>query len=280
RESVSLVDLYINVFDQRNRPLTTLTRDQFQVFEDGKLQSIARFTAARQPLSVALLLDSSNSMGTGERVQTARKAALDFVKGMAESDRAMVYSFNDKVTELQPLTADHKKLEKAIDSIEPSGGTALYDALVQVAGRLKDLDGRKACILLSDGRDQAFRENAPGSLHLYGEALDAVVHSEMVLFSIGLGARLDQETDFEQRRSLVDIVSTLAEKTGGRFFNPERPGQLSGVYQEISEDLGRQYSLSYSPLNQSRDGRWRIIKVVVNQPGSRAITRPGYFAPA
>jgi Ca-activated chloride channel family protein len=274
------VDLYLNVFDQRNRALTNLAQDEFQVFEDGKLQSIARFTAARQPLSVALLLDASNSMGTGERIETARRAALDFIKGLASPDRATVFSFNDKVSELQPLTADHKKLEKAIDGIEPSGGTALYDALVQVAERMKSLEGRKAAILLSDGRDQAFRENAPGSLHLFDEALDAVVHSDLVVYAIGLGAHLNEETDLQQRRSLRDILDTLAEKTGGRFFNPERPGQLSGIYQQISEDLGRQYSLSYSPLNQARDGRWRSVKVLVDQPGARVITRPGYFAPA
>ena len=280
RESVSLVDLYLNVFDARNRPLTNLTQDDFRVLEDGNPQTIIRFTAARQPLSVALLLDSSNSMGTGERIETARRAALDFVKGMAQSDQAMVLSFSDKVSELQPLTGDHRKLNKAIGEIAPAGGTALYDALVQMAERMKGLEGRKAAILLSDGRDQAFRENAPGSLHLFEEAVDAVAHSEVVIYSIGLGARLEEETDLEQRRSLRTILETLSEKTGGRFYNPERPGQLGGVYQQISEDLGRQYSLSYSPTNQSRDGRWRVVKVQVNLPGARVLTRPGYFAPA
>src|SRR5262249_31329795 len=128
--------------------------------------------------------------------------------------------------------------------------------------------------------DQAFRENAPGSLHLFEEALNAVVHSDLVLYSIGLGAHLDEETDLQQRRSLQEVLNTLSERTGRRFFNPEPPGPLSGIYQQISEDPARQYSLSYSPINQSRDGRWRSVKVVVARPGARVMTRPGYFAPA
>ena len=279
RESVSLVDLYLNVVDERNRPLTDLPQGDFSVFEDGKPQSIIRFTAARQPLSIALLIDSSNSMGTGERIDTARRAAVDFVKKMLASDQATVFTFNDKVSQIQPLTSDRKKLERAIETIAPSGGTALYDAVVRVSETMKDLEGRKAAILLSDGRDQAFRENAPGSLHLFEEAVNSVVRSEVVVYAIGLGARLEDETDLEQRRSLKEILETFSEKTGGRFYNPEHPGQLAGVYQQITEDLGRQYSISYNPSNQSRDGRWRAVTVEVKVPGARAFTRPGYFAP-
>lgn len=280
RESVSLVDLYLNVVDEKNRPLTDLSQDDFKVFEDGKPQTIVRFTAARQPLSVALLIDASNSMGTGERMETARRAAVDFVKKMLASDQAILFSFSDKVTLLQPLTSDRKKLERAIQTIAPTGGTALYDAMVRVSETMKELEGRKAAILLSDGRDQAFRENAPGSLHLFEEAVNSVVRSEVVVYAIGLGARLDDETDLAQRRSLKEILQTFSEKTGGRFYNPENPGQLAGVYQQITEDLGRQYSLSYNPTNQSRDGRWRTLTVEVRKPGARVFTRPGYFAPS
>ena len=280
RESVSLVDLYLNVVDAKSRPLTDLAQDDFKVFEDGKPQTIARFTAARQPLSVALLIDASNSMGTGARMETARRAAVDFVKKMLASDQAMVFSFSDKVTLLQPLTSDRKQLERAIETIAPAGGTALYDAMVRVSETMKEFEGRKAAILLSDGRDQAFRENAPGSLHLFEEAVNSVVRSEVVVYAIGLGARLEDETDLGQRRSLKEILQTFSEKTGGRFYNPERPGQLAGVYQQITEDLGRQYSISYSPTSQSRDGRWRTITVEVRIPGSRVLTRPGYFAPS
>ncbi len=280
RESVELVNLFVNAFDARGRSVTDLRQDEFRVVEDGVAQEISHFTAARQPLSVALLLDASNSMGTGQRIEIARKAAVDFIKKMDASDRLLVMSFSDEVEEIQPLTRDRKLLEKAIESITPAGGTALYDALVQGASRLKDFEGRKALVLLSDGRDQALKENAPGSLHLFEESLDSVVRAEVVVYSIGLGARLQDEMDLSQHWTLEQILRTLAEKTGGRYYNPERAGQLSGVYSQISEDLSRQYSLAFSPRNQERDGRWRTLRVEVSRPGVKIVTRPGYYAPS
>jgi Ca-activated chloride channel family protein len=279
RESVALVNLFVNAFDDRGRSVTDLREEEFRVFEDNQPQTVTHFTTARQPLSVALLLDASNSMGTGQRMEIARKAAVDFIKKIDPADRLLVMSFSDKVRELQPLTRDRKLLEKAIENVTPEGGTALYDALVEGASRLKDFEGRKALVLLSDGRDQALKENSPGSLHLYGEALDSVIRGEVVVYAIGLGARLQDETDLSQRWSLEEILRTLAEKTGGRYYNPERAGQLSGVYVQISEDLSRQYALAYSPKNEVRDGRWRAVRVEVSRPGVRVVTRPGYFAP-
>jgi len=280
RESVALVNLFVNAFDGRGRGVTDLRREEFRVLEDGVPQEISHFTAARQPLSVALLLDASNSMGTGQRMEIARKAAVDFIKKMDSSDRLLVMSFSDKVREIQTLTLDRKLLEKAIESIAPEGGTALYDALVEGASRLKEFEGRKALVLLSDGRDQALKENAPGSLHLLDEALDAVVRGEVAVYAIGLGARLQDETDLSQRWTLRQILQMLADKTGGRFYNPERAGQLSDVYRQISEDLSRQYSLAYSPRNEARDGLWRTLRVEASRPGVKVVTRPGYFAPS
>ena len=279
RESVSLVNLYLNVYDDKGKAITDLNADDFKVFEDGRAQTLSSFTAARQPLSVALVIDTSNSMGTGNRIEIARKSAADFIKRMAGADKALVVQFDDSVREIQPLTDDHKKLTRAVESLTPSGGTALYDALFQVSRKLASLQGRKAMVLLSDGRDQAFEENAPGSLHEFEETVDALVRSEAVVYSIGLGARLEDETDLAQRLTLRRLLETFAEKTGGRFYNPERAGQLEGVYQQISEDLGRQYSLAYAPSNQAQDGRWRAVHVEVARPGARVVTRPGYFAP-
>lgn len=280
RETVSLVTLYVSAEDERGRPAEDLHAADFSIDEDGVGQDIVQFSSARQPLSVALLLDSSNSMGIGDRLEIARRASIDFIKQMGARDRLLVLSFNDTVQEVQPLTTDPKRLEKAIRGIAAGGGTALYDALVGAASRLQGLDGRKAVVLLSDGRDQALKENAPGSLHLFEEALDAAVRAEVAVYAIGLGARLEEETDLTQRWSLQQILGALAGKTGGRFYNPERAGQLTGVYRQISEDLNRRYTLSYSPKNAVRDGRWRAIRVQVRRPGVKVTTRPGYFAPS
>jgi len=280
RETVSLVNLFVSVLDARGRPMTELSRQDFAVYEDGVPQEITHFSAARQPLSVALLLDASNSMGTAGRIEIARKAAVEFIKKMDPENRLLVMTFSDTVRELQSLTTDRRRLEKAIQGIVAEGGTALYDALVEAASRLRDFEGRKAVVLLSDGRDQAFKENAPGSLHLFDEAVDAVVRGEVAVYAIGLGARLEDETDLSQRWTLKQILEILSRRTGGRFYNPERAGQLSGVYDQISEDLNGQYAVAYSPKNDARDGKWRTVRVEVNRPGLKTFTRPGYFAPS
>jgi len=280
RETVSLVNLYVAVSDPKDKPVEDLRSEDFRVFEDDVRQEISHFTAARQPLTVTLLMDTSNSMGTGERIETARKAALEFVKRIGLGDRVSLISFNDSVRELLPLTGDRKLLEAAISDLSVGGGTALYDALVRAATALQNLEGHKALILLSDGRDQAFRENAPGSLHVFEEAMEAVERAEVTLYSIGLGARLESETDLTQHWTLKAILGSLADKTGGRFYNPERPGQLSGIYQQISDDLSKRYTLAYSPKNQSRDGRWRTVRVETTRPGLKVVTRPGYYAPS
>ncbi len=280
RESVFLVNLYVSVTDEKGRPVTDLRREDFTVYEDGVKQEISHFTSARQPVSLALLLDASNSMGTGDRMDIARKAAIDFIRKMHPKDRLLVMSFSDQVREVQPLTGDRKRLERAIEGIAPEGGTALYDALVVAVSRLKSFEGRRAVVLLSDGRDQAFKENAPGSLHVFEEAVDAAVRGEVVVYAIGLGARLEDETDLSQRWSLKQILETFAGKSGGRFYNPERAGQLSDVYLEISEDLGRRYSLAYAPATAGHNGKWRTIRVEVSRPTARVVTRPGYFAPS
>ena len=111
RESVALVNLFVNAFDAKGRGITDLRREEFRVLEDGVPQEISHFTGARQPLSVALLLDASNSMGTGQRMEIARKAAVDFIRKMDSSDRLLVMSFSDKVREIQLLARDRKLLE-------------------------------------------------------------------------------------------------------------------------------------------------------------------------
>jgi VWFA-related protein len=107
-----------------------------------------------------------------------------------------------------------------------------------------------------------------------------VVRSDATVYAIGLGAQLQNEYDLSQSHSLRQILETFTQRTGGRFYNPERPGQLGGIYEQIAADLGRQYSISYAPSNQNRDGRWRSVRVMVDRPGVRVVTRTGYYAPA
>jgi len=278
-EQVRLVNVYAAVREARGRPVLDLVRDDFTVLEDGVPQTLTHFSTARTPITIALLIDASNSMRLGDRIAYARKGAEEFVDAVEPGDRLMVFWFDDTLHgDVAPVT-DRGDVKERIRAIAPGGGTALYDALYTTAMRLRDIDGRRAIVLLSDGRDQALTENEPGSLHLFEEALETAHHSEAAIYAIGLGRHLDRETDLSGSRTVRDLLETFARQTGGRAWFPERAGDLGEVYRSIALDLRQQYTLGYVSTNSARDGGWRRIAVRVARPGLAVQARAGYYAP-
>ncbi len=278
-EEVRLVNVYAIVRDRRGDPVLDLTKDDFILEEDGVPQTVSHFTSAEVPLAVALLIDSSNSMNLGGKIDLARKAAEEFVDSVASEDHLMVVDFNDEVRGLDRPVADRRRLKESIAAIRATGGTALYDAVFRTADRLAAAEGRRAIVLLSDGRDQAFTENEPGSLHLFEEALEKAHRCEAAIYSIGLGSHLENELDLQHAHSLKEILETFAKETGGRSYFPDRAGQLSGTYRQIAADLKHQYALAYTSTNQAHDGRWRSITLRTRRPGLLVQARAGYYAP-
>ena len=133
-------------------------------------------------------------------------------------------------------------------------------------------------ILLSDGRDEAANGLEPGSLHTLSEALDKALRNEVMIFAIGFGRDLDQQFDFYERTTLAEILSRLAESTGGRVLFPKRTGALRSAFEEVAVHLRHQYSIAYSPDNESKDGAWREIRLRTRQPELEVVTRKGYYA--
>ena len=278
-EEVRLVNVYASVRDDRGRPVLDLGRDDFSVTEDGVPQTVTHFSSARAPITIALLIDSSASMRLQGRIEMARKGAEEFVDEVEPGDRLLVLSFDDTLHGDATPLADRKAIHERIRAITPGGGTALYDSLYAVAGMLQNVDGRRAMVLLSDGRDQALVENEPGSLRLFEEALERAHRVEMAIYAIGLGGHLDREFDLAQSRSLKEILETMARQTGGRAWFPARVSELGDVYRQIADDLKRQYTLAYASTNTRRDGRWRALRIAVGRPGLTVQARQGYYAP-
>ena len=151
---------------------------------------------------------------------------------------------------------------------------------------LEVFDGRRVLVLLSDGRDEAASGFEPGSLHTRHEAEEQALRSEVMVFSIGLGDRLDREYPslWERPRdgtlgdSLAQILGSMAETTGGRLLLSPGARQLRKAFRDVAEDLRNQYSLAYVPSDKAQDGGWR--RVQVRTPGRQLeiIGRRGYFA--
>lgn len=287
-EEVDLVVLYAIVRDRSGSYVEGLTIEDFRVLEDDVEQPISSLTPERKPLNVAIVLDTSLSMKERGKLERAQTAALEFLRVLQPGDRGIVVAFNDNVDIVQPLTDDVSLLASAISTREAEGGTALYDAVWRASHRLSDLDGRRVMVLLSDGRDEAQSGVEPGSLHTRAEALDRTLRNEVIVFSIGLGPRLDREYPHLWERpsdrttpgaSLAEILAAFAERSGGRALFSPGPKQLRRAFREVEDDLRNHYAISYVPLNREKDGRWRDIEVLAPQRDLEVVTRDGYYAP-
>lgn len=288
-EQVDLVNLYAIVLDGRDNYVSALKPTDFSILENGRPQVIERFGTERKPLRVAVVLDASLSMsrGKGAALANARRAALEFLDVLGEGDEGLVVRFNDSVQVAQELTADKALLARAIEGTTGSGGTALYDSVWRTSKKLTDFDGRRVLVLLSDGRDESADGLQLGSLHTFDEALDQALRNEVTVFAIGLGEHL-HDCVFSLLPVLPgeecpgqtqgEILTRLAESTGGRALFSPSPGKLSRAYQEVAEDLRNQYSIAYVSKNTVKDGRFREIRVSVPGRDFKVITRKGYYA--
>jgi VWFA-related protein len=276
-EEVGMVNLYPVVRDRRGAYVTDLAEENFRIVESGVPQTIRRFTTERRPLRIGIVLDTSLTM-EGRKLQNAKNAALDFIGILEPGDEGMVVAFSDDVNVLQEITSATKSMAVAIDSVSAGGGTALYDAIWRTSKKLEEFDGRRVLVLLSDGKDEDAGGFGPGSLHTMDEALNQALRSEVILFSIGLGRRLDAEYDREGRYTLQDILRRLAVETGGRALISPGAGGLRKAFDDVEDDLRNQYSIAYISNYEGRDGKWRPIEVITTGSGLEVSCRTGYFA--
>ncbi len=259
-EEVNRVLMWATVVDREDRPVSErLEATDFRVFEDGVEVPLAEFSLEDRPIAVAMLLDSSGSMR--DQTKELHRAAASFVRTLRDEDRALVIDFDDKVFLLQDLTSDRAALETAVTSTEALGGTAIYDALHAAYRKLREIDGRKAIVLFSDGDDTS-------SQFPYERILEEAKSEDVLIYSIGLGGGNLRKGPLEE----------LAEVTGGRAFFVDEASELTEAYARIAEELRRQYFLSYSSPNTVFDGRWIEIEVRVTGTGRKVRTREGYFA--
>jgi len=261
---VNRVILYATAISDNNgrHYVLDLTRDDLVLQEEGVRQKIIDFYREERPVTLAVVSDSSGSMQ--KAMDTVHNAAGKFIDSLGPEDRALVIDFDDKVYLLQDVTGDKEALRTALTSTTALGGTALYDALYASYRKLRDVDGRKAIIVLSDGDDTASRFS-------FRRVLDEAKVNDIAIYTIGLGTNV---LDLDLRH----VLKTLAQETGGRAFFPDKVDELEGVYREIAAELKSQYYLSYEPANTSWDGRWRKIELSAPKKSLEIRTRSGYYA--
>ena len=258
--NVDFVELYTTVLDRQGHPVTSgLKAQDFAVAEDGVRQTIARAEpVADVPIHAAIAIDVSASMEPS--LAQAQGAALQFLQGtIRPRDRAEVITFNDHPMLAVKFTRDVQELSGGLAGLKAERGTALYDSLIFSFYTFNGLKGRRALLLLSDGRDE-------GSRFSFEECLEFARRAGVTVYAIGLG------DDVEKRK-----LSRIAEETGGRAFFVKRDGDLAAIYATIAAELRAQYLIAYQSTTNRTDPGFRTVDLKVTRSGLAAKTMRGYY---
>jgi Ca-activated chloride channel family protein len=296
----SIVRLNVGVVDRQGRPITNLSKEDFSLFEDGVKQNISRFEPTVAPFSVVMMLDMSGStLGFREVI---RQSAFRFIDALAPEDRVAVLEFNDKVNLRNDFTTSRKIIGNSIISANGRGKTQLYKALDFALDKLsREGKRRKAIIVLTDGVDSSARDEDRIFLEKVKEsdvanslkpemssALDRTLTKSdaqgVTIYPLALPTgdpfKLAEPTPlqlamYSASRSRLQM---LASRTGGTFNAINHLQDMGRLYASVAADLRALYTIEYSPADTKRDGKWRAIKIEVDNDELVSRTRPGYFA--
>jgi len=287
--NVDVVSLLFNAKDKSGHLIPNLPKDDFEVYEDGKPQTVKYFKSeSNLPLTIGILLDTSYSQ---DRVLPIEKevGAQFLQRLLRKEDEAFLISFDVNVDLLQDYTNSSRDIRKGMDAAKINGGggfggvpgigqgpvpvsnpkgTLLYDAVYLAAhDKLRNEVGRKALVLLTDGEDQ-------GSDYKLRDALEAAQKADTILYTLLISDRGVAMGTGE------GYMKKLCEETGGRVINVGNNQQkLEKAFDQISEELRSQYSIGYTPTNNKHDGTFRKVEIHTKE-GYKVQSRKGYYAAA
>lgn len=269
RSDTRLVVLPVTVVDKSGHLVTNLPRSAFQVYENGVQQDIKIFRREDVPVSMGLIIDNSGSMR--DKRQKVKDASLTLVKASNPQDEVFVVNFNDEAfLDTKDFTSDIHEMEEALSKIDSRGGTAMRDAIRMSIDHIKEKahKDKRVLVVVTDGNDNA-------SMISLENLVKSAQQSEVLIYTIGL---LGEEEHREAKRA-ERALKALAQATGGESYFPKDVGEVEKIARQVAHDVRNQYTIAYSPTNQSLDGSFRQIKVLANAPGKVTVrTRTGYYA--
>ncbi len=290
--------LPVTVRDYTGQLVPGLTRTNFRIFEDGIEQPLSDLGLRQVPVDVVLLIDASSS--ASDNLDDFRRAAEGFATHLASDDRISLIQFDDRVLLLQDWTRSIAQLRRALRRVAPGMFTRFNDAmLLATREQLPRANARHAIIVLTDGIDSgrgttfdaALRAALQSQTTVYvvsnTEIERAKKQSELsVLLSASSSAQRFSELRIGDLRLGLEVLDAsernldqLTRATGGRVYKPTSFNDLEKIYREVAEELRHQYALYYSPLNRTRDGGFRRVRVESTNPKHQVSARIGYFAP-
>lgn len=267
RTGAELVPTAVTVRDRDGRLVTDLGREDFEIQEAGIAQPITQFTRDRVPVSLALVLDVSDSM-RGPRMEDARAALVHFADELLspEDDVALVL-FNHGVRIVTPWTAERLRVREALDAARPTGGTAIYDAIGATLPLFRDrTHPRAAMIVVSDGADTASDTSVT-------DLKQSLARNDVFLYGIAV----DTPNARSATRINPQVFIELSAQSGGYAEVITSTGEIASATERIAEELNNQYMLGYSPIikGSPSGGRFRSIRVTARGSGYRIRARRG-----
>jgi Ca-activated chloride channel homolog len=294
RSGTKTVAVYATVSETGARLVPDLTRDDFEIFEDGKLRPITIFSNETQAITAVIMLDRSGSMRSG--FPLVRAASEMFVRRLLPGDKVRIGSFSSKIT-IQPddFTSTQDDLVRILRTQEPpEGPTPLWNAVDAAMSALKDQTGRRVVVVFTDGADSPgnFKTN---NLTLM-DVMDRGQREDIMVYAVGLESRMPPSGGgsgglrpgggltggFGGGMSALGVqrpdpgLPTISGETGGGYFELTNGADLGPTFSRVADELHHQYALGFEP--SKLDGKTHKLQVKVKKPGMKVRARKSYVA--
>ncbi|MGA9567845.1 MAG: VWA domain-containing protein [Candidatus Korobacteraceae bacterium] len=254
RVNVKLVNVFTTVTNSGGAPVSSLKQDDFQIYEDGKLQKIAVFQRESElPLSIVIAVDTSLSTRNDQKLEleSARRFSHAILRPI---DGISLFQFSEVVDQLTPFTADIRVIDRGINRVHTGAATALYDTLYLGSDALLDRRGRKVMVVITDGGDTVSKTS-------YQQAVREAQEAEVILYSIIIvPIESNAGRDIGGEHALI----TLSRDTGGKYFYASSLEQLDSAFRQISDELRTQYLIAYYPSERLSDSEYRRIEIKID----------------
>lgn len=269
RGGVDLVNIGITVVDKRGNLVTDLAQDEFEIYEDGKLQTLSYFVQGdgdtTVPLHLGLLLDTSASM---ERdLKLARSASIKFLNLLPHAEDITLVDFDTEVRVTRYPQRDFARLIERIRMRKPDGWTALYDALGVYLDGADQQNGRQVLVMYTDGADSR-------STSSLSDLMTLLKASNVTVYAVGL-----VENTGSYRTQITMRLQQIVDATGGQAFFPTALKDLDAAYEKVVAEIKAQYHVGFASTNTVTDGSWRKVEIKLKRPNLKVRSRKGYFAP-
>jgi len=265
---VDLVRVDVLVTDQ-GRPISGLTRSDFELRDNGRVQEIDAVFGAEQPLDVVLVLDVSASL-QGQAFDHLKRAAWAAVEALQAGDHIRLLTFSHRITLGAAVAADAAAIRTAIERLDASGNTSLCDALYSALALAEGGPRRTVVLLFSDGRDNRSWLSAEAVVQVARE-------SDTVIYAVAYGQTWRYVgTDIIAPGPDKDLLTKLANDTGGRLIWEDDSSRLPAVFQRLLAEMRSRYLLTYYPHDVSRTG-WHALSVRLKDKAGKVVARPGYI---